>query len=184
MPTAVGWGEDEAMQWRSSRSAGPNLRRRLLGGALAGAAGTVALNVVTYLDMAARGRSASKTPAKTAGELSRRAGIDLAATNDKDADKKTARNRRQALGALLGYVTGVGVGMAYGAARPRLGAVAPPVAATGLGLAAMAGSDVPATALGVTDPRQWSMSSWASDIVPHLAYGLVVASAYDAVHAT
>ncbi len=170
------------MQWRSSQRAGPDLRWRLVNGALAGAAGTVALNVVTYLDMAVRGRAASKTPAKTAGELSRRAGIDLAGTVDEEPDKKqkkTASHRRQALGALLGYLTGLSVAMAYGAARPSLGTVARPVAATGLGLAAMAGSDIPASALGVTDPRRWSMSSWASDVVPHLAYGLVVAAAYD-----
>ena len=57
--------------------------------------------------------------------------------------------------------------------RKRLVASSPiPVA--GVGLAAMAGSDVPATRLGVTDPMSWSESSWASDIIPHLAYGVVV----------
>jgi hypothetical protein len=27
-------------------------------------------------------------------------------------------------------------------------------------------------AMGVSDPRKWSVSDWLSDLVPHLAYGL------------
>jgi hypothetical protein len=40
----------------------------------------------------------------------------------------------------------------------------------------MAGSNVPMTALGVTDPRSWGAAGWISDVVPHLAYGLVTAA--------
>lgn len=46
----------------------------------------------------------------------------------------------------------------------------------------MAGSDAPATALGVTDPRTWSRTAWLSDIVPHLVYGTVTASVYRSLH--
>ncbi len=49
-----------------------------------------------------------------------------------------------------------------------------------LGLGAMAGSGVPAAALGVTDPTTWGLDSWVSDIVPHLAYGFMTAAAYEA----
>ncbi len=49
-----------------------------------------------------------------------------------------------------------------------------------LGVGAMAGSDVPAAALGVTDPTTWDFNSWGSDIVPHLAYGVMTAVAYEA----
>ena len=45
----------------------------MLRGAAAGAAGTTALNVVTYLDMALRGRPASSTPANTVEKLAERA---------------------------------------------------------------------------------------------------------------
>jgi hypothetical protein len=31
-------------------------------------------------------------------------------------------------------------------------------------------------ALAVTDPRTWTPADWASDIVPHLAYGAVTAA--------
>lgn len=46
----------------------------LLRGAAAGAAGTTALNAVTYLDMAWRGRSSSTTPQQAVEELANRAG--------------------------------------------------------------------------------------------------------------
>ncbi len=73
---------------------------------------------------------------------------------------------------------GLGLGTPYGLLRP--GGVSTPLTGVTLGLAAMVASDVPATALGVTDPREWPASSWAADIVPHLAYGLFTALAYDA----
>jgi hypothetical protein len=58
-----------------------------------------------------------------------------------------------------------------------------PVWAAGplLGAAAMAGSDVPATALRVTDPTSWDPRSWVSDLVPHLVYGVTTASVYRAL---
>ena len=49
----------------------------LLSGAAAGAAGTTALNVITYLDIALRGRPTSSTPGKDGrghGEVVRRHG--------------------------------------------------------------------------------------------------------------
>ncbi len=44
--------------------------------------------------------------------------------------------------------------------------------------AALVGSNGPMTALGVTDPRTWSGSDWISDVVPHVAYGVVTAFAF------
>ena len=146
-------------------------------GAAAGAVGTVALNATTYADMVVRARPPSSVPSEVAGELAGKAGIDLSGS-DGDA---TAENRKSGLGALLGIGTGVGVGTAYGLVRPHLGrSVSIPSAAVALGLAAMAGSDVPAASLGVTDPTQWGANAWVSDLVPHLAYGLATAAAYEA----
>jgi xanthosine utilization system XapX-like protein len=149
------------------------MRRELLTGIAAGAVGTVALNVVTYLDMTVRGRPASSIPAQAAGKLADQAGLHL-------GEGAAAQNRKEGLGALLGYLTGLGVGLVYGGVRSRLPGVPLPVAAVGLGMAAMAGSDVPIAAMGLTDPREWNAASWASDIVPHLAYGLGTAAAYEA----
>ncbi len=148
------------------------LRDALLGTA-AGAVGTVALNATTYADMALRGRPSSSVPAEVAGKLAEKAGIEL-------SSDETGQNRKSGLGALSGYVVGLGVGTAYGLVRSHLGDVSKMRAGIVLGLAAMAGSDVPASALGVTDPTAWGPGSWVSDIVPHLAYGLVTAIAYDA----
>ena len=151
------------------------MRRALLLGVVAGAAGTAALNLATYLDMAGRGRPSSSVPADVAGELAGAAGVELASGEDED----TAGNRREGLGALLGIATGLGVGAAYGLLRAGLNRLPLPLAAAGVGAAAMAGSDLPATALGVTDPRTWPASSWAADLVPHLVYGVVTVATYD-----
>jgi hypothetical protein len=37
----------------------------------------------------------------------------------------------------------------------------------------MAATDGTMAALEVSDPRTWSPADWASDLVPHLIYGLV-----------
>ena len=140
-------------------------------GLAAGAAGTTALNVVTYVDMAVRGRPASSMPADAAEQLSGKAQLPLGEGDQRDA-------RKQGLGALLGYATGLAVGVSYGMLRSRM-RVPWPLAAVGLGALAMAGSDAPLTALGLTDPRDWPASSWLSDLAPHLAYGAVTAITYE-----
>ncbi len=155
--------------------------REILTGVAAGAVGTVALNATTYADMTLRGRPPSSVPAEVAAQLADKAGIDL---SGEGSDDNTAQNRQSGLGALMGFVTGLGVGTAYGLVRPRLRDVSVPRASVVLGLAAMAGSDLPAVALGVTDPREWDATSWASDIIPHLAYGLATAVAYEAFDGT
>jgi hypothetical protein len=152
--------------------------RPLLWGIDAGAVGTVALDAVSHLDMVVRARPASSLPAEVAGALADRAGVELAAGGN---DSEPAGNRRSGLGALLRYGVGLGVGGAYGLLRSRQPGLPPRAAAVGLGLAAMAASDLPATALGVTDPRTWGAAGWASDLLPHLAYGLATATVYEAL---
>jgi hypothetical protein len=148
------------------------MKDRMIAGLLAGAAGSTALNAVTYADMALRGRSSSEVPERLVDEISDRAGLEL-------GDDETASNRRQGLAALLGFGVGLGVGAVYGvAARPgtRRGVTAGALALT---VAALAASDGPVTALGLTDPREWPPEAWLSDLVPHLAYGVVTAVTYD-----
>lgn len=85
------------------------MRRELLVRVVAGAAGTVTLSMLAYLDMAVHGRPASQVPAQTAAELAESAGVEL---RGGDADGEVAQNRQSGLGALLG---GLGTGLAYGA---------------------------------------------------------------------
>jgi len=146
------------------------VRREVVAGLAAGAVGTVALNAASYFDMLGRARPASSLPADAAGKLTELADVDL-------GDEESAGTRREALGALLGIATGLGVGAAYGLIRGWV-RVPLPVAAVGLGAAAMAGSDIPMTALGLTDPREWDSASWAADVLPHLAFGAAAAVAY------
>jgi hypothetical protein len=150
------------------------MMRRLAAGAVAGSAGTMALNVVTYLDMLVRARPASGVPSTTASRLADAAGIRL-------GDGSTAGNRASALGGLLGNIAGLSVAVGYGLLRRFVRR--PPLlpAAVALGAAAMAASDTPAARTGATDPRTWGASGWLSDIVPHLVYGLATVASYEAV---
>jgi len=158
--------------------------RRIVHGVAAGAAGTAALNITTYMDMVLRGRGSSGVPAKVAGTLTQAVGLHLQAQADgsketSEAEKTKAQHRLSGLGALMGYATGLGVGVLYSLVRPYLGAVSFPLAGLALGAAAMAGSDVPATITGATDPKTWGASGWISDMVPHVIYGLVTVAAYE-----
>lgn len=141
----------------------------LWAGAAAGAAGTTALNVITYLDMAVRGRPASTTPDKTVKALARLFHLTVPGSGD------VMTNRIAGLGALTGYAAGIGIGVLLGIAcslgwRPgRLAATL--VAAVG----ALIGTNGPMMALGVTDPRTWSAVDWISDVIPHFGYGVVTA---------
>lgn len=130
------------------------------------------MNAVTYADMAWRGRAASQAPEQSIEKMAQK----LDATVPGEGD--TRENRLSGLGALSGIATGVAIGAAYGLldvvhVRPGLvkGSL---LAATTAILAA----NVPMAKLGISDPKTWSPQDWAADIVPHLAYGLVVAATF------
>jgi len=149
-------------------------------GAVAGAVGTVALDVTTYVDMAIRGRSSSGAPSQMISILAKTVGLPLSSQGVGSEDQ-TAQNRESGLGALLGYVNGLGVGVAYGLLRSRQDDIPIPVAGIGVGMAAMAASDIPLIALRVSNPKTWGFSGWAADAIPHLVYGLVTAIVYEAL---
>ncbi|MBW3613237.1 MAG: hypothetical protein KY392_05180 [Chloroflexi bacterium] len=147
---------------------------RILNGLMAGAAGTAALNTVTYLDMLARGRASSSVPADTVDRL-----VDTVGGEFGQDDQGQAR--RTAAGALVGYGAGLGIGTLYGTVEPTVRRLPLPVAGLLVGAVAMAGSDVPATITGATDPRRWTLSSWLADVVPHAVYGVVTVAVYRAL---
>jgi hypothetical protein len=147
--------------------------RQVTRGALAGAAGVTALNAATYADMALRGRPPSRTPGESVERISDKAGVDL------PGGPVEREHRVSGVGALSGIGAGVAVGAAYGLVRSwglRPGRGPATVLLT---LAAMAAGNGPLAMLQVSDPRQWSPSDWAADVLPHLAYGLVTAATYD-----
>jgi len=146
----------------------------MLRGAAAGAAGTSALNAVAYLDMVIRGRAASSTPEDTVGKLAATAHVTIPGEGD------VRRNRVQGLGPLMGLVAGIGVGVLGGLIRASGYRSAPPVGALLTTAGVMLAANGPMTVLGITDPRAWSRTDWISDVVPHLAYGVVVKSTLDA----
>ena len=152
----------------------PDDMRSLAKGLVAGAVGTELLNVTTYLDMALSGRSSSSTPQEDVQKLADRVGLDL-------GDASTAENRKTALGAVLGYVTGASIGVTYALARQVLPPLPIVPGAVVVGLAAMAATDASSAALGTTDPRSWSAHAWISDLIPHVAFGAGVVATYEAL---
>ncbi|MEZ0352257.1 hypothetical protein [Mycobacterium sp. pR1184] len=148
---------------------GKRLVPGLLCGAAAGAAGTTTLNVITYLDIAVRGRPTSSTPERTVDAMARLFGLTVPGSGD------VLANRISGLAALTGYAAGIGMGMVLGLAyalgwRPRL--VVAMLVASAL---ALVGTNGPMTVLGVTNPLTWSAVDWISDLIPHLGYGAVTA---------
>lgn len=144
-----------------------DLVRGVLHGAAAGAAGTTALNVVGYLDMAIRARPASTTPEVTVERLSQKLRLPVPGTGRK------RENRIMGLAPLTGIAAGVGMGVLLGLSRAvgwRPGMVVSGVTAT---VGALIGTNGPMTALGVTDPRTWGAKDWVADILPHVAYAAV-----------
>jgi hypothetical protein len=152
--------------------------KRLLRGAVAGAVGTAALNAATYADMALRGRPASTTPERSVEVLARKLGFDV-----RDGEGP-GRHRVQGTAALLGLTTGTTVGVGYAVADAAMGGALRerPVVISGLAVSvgALVAANGPMTVMGITDPRQWTVSDWLSDLLPHLAYGLVTTYTYAA----
>ncbi|MEC3992343.1 hypothetical protein VSR01_01790 [Actinacidiphila sp. DG2A-62] len=153
------------------------MMRTLTRGVLAGAAGTTALNTVTYTDMALRGRPSSSTPERVVDAMADRAGVAVPGSGDR------REARLSGLGALSGIAVGGGVG-AVGAALGRTGVRLPWWAGAAVtGALAMAASDVPVARFGISDPRTWSAADWLSDVLPHPAYGLVTYGAVSGAEA-
>jgi hypothetical protein len=145
-----------------------------LRGAAAGAAGTTALNAVTYLDMVVRGRGASSTPEQTVEALAQKAHVSIPGDDEKRS------NRVQGLGPITGLAAGVGMGVVVGLVRAAGYRSQPLVGTLLTTLGVLVAANGPMTVLGITDPRTWSATDWASDIVPHVAYAAVVKTTMDA----
>jgi hypothetical protein len=136
-------------------------------GMAAGAAGTAALNAATYVDMALRARPASDIPKRTVDQVAAKAGTSV------PGEGEQRDNRLEGIGALSGIATGVGVGAAVGLLGPLLDRLPRTVSALTVGALAMAAGNLPTINLGLSDPKQWSAADWASDAIPHVAYGVV-----------
>ncbi len=108
------------------------------------------------------------TPELTVEKLAQAAHVTIPGEGEK------RENRLAGLGPLSGLAPGIGVGALLGAgyaARRTPG----PVAGTLLcSIVVLLSANAPMTLLGIADPRIWSAADWASDIVPHLAYGATV----------
>ncbi|MGW4564544.1 hypothetical protein ACWEN3_19720, partial [Streptomyces sp. NPDC004561] len=121
--------------------------RSIARGCAAGAAGTTALNAVTYLDMALRARPSSGAPEAVVDKVTTKAGHPVPDSDGKD-------NRLTGLGALTGIAVGVGTGVAV-ALLHRAGVRVPVwLGGLGAGVLAMTLTDAPMAGLGISDPRR------------------------------
>jgi hypothetical protein len=84
-----------------------------VGGLVAGSVATLALEAITYGDMAVTGRPASSAPSDTAVRVAERLGIRLG-----EGSTDIAANRADGIGALMGHATGLVGGMLFGLTRP------------------------------------------------------------------
>ncbi|MER5604275.1 hypothetical protein [Streptomyces sp. NPDC002265] len=140
--------------------------RTIVRGCAAGAAGTTALNAVSYADMAWRGRPASSVPENLVDTIATRVGLPL-------RDSAAKGNRLIGLAALTGIALGSGMGAAVSLVH-QAGARMPVwLGGAVTGAVLMAVADVPIARLGLSDPHTWTTGDWASDVVPHLVFGLV-----------
>ena len=151
-----------------------SLRTNLVHGAVAGAAGTTALNAATYLDMALRARPASSTPEQTVERGAELMHVPL----PDDEDERSARS--SGLGSLLGAAAGVSAGLLLAAIRSTGHPRHPTTTMATAWVLAMLAGNGPMTALGVTDPRTWSRTDWTADILPHLAYAAAATATFEA----
>ncbi len=146
------------------------MTRAIRHGLMAGAAGTTALHAATYLDMALRGRAASRLPERTVEAVADACDVRI------PGGRASRAHRTTGIAALGGIGTGLAVGVAASAVRAA--GVRLPRAAGGLatGAAAMAVGNASPIAQGLTDPRDWTPADWASDALPHLAYGITTSA--------
>ena len=146
----------------------------LIQGLCAGAAGTTAINLTTYLDMFISGRPASSTPTTLVRRLAQEIGSCEFAQSEESAGPQT-QSKRSALGALLGYANGLGVAAVAAHVYPSTRSLGTLVNGVAIGAASMLASDLPIAKFGVSDPQTWSTSDWLRDAVPHFVYGYVTA---------
>ncbi|GAB2476200.1 hypothetical protein [Jatrophihabitans fulvus] len=137
-------------------------------GMLAGAAGATAKNAVSYLDQAVTQDAPPSSPQSSAVGGTAGAVTDAAPGQQSSA---VTGNRAAALGNLGGLGIGLGVGAVAGALRGDHATPNPVVAASAVGVAAMAVGNGLAAATGQSSAR--SGGNLARDLVAHLAYGAV-----------
>lgn len=141
--------------------------RPLLHGAVVGLAGTTALNVAGYAEIALLGRPISDTPGITVRTLAMKLHIRI------PGEGQVQENRVAGLGPLIGYTVGLGMGMTVALAQAGGWSRTPASRYAFATLLALTVTNAPIALLGISDPRTWTVSDWVSDIVPHVLYALV-----------
>ena len=150
--------------------------RGIAAGIVAGSVGTLALDIASYFDMISSGRAASETPSNLVAAMAKSFGYE-SLTEDSDE----AKNRRSALGAVLGYANGLTFGATHGLLHGIFRHLPWPVEGVIIGLASTAATDMLYAKYEVADPTTYTPTVWAYDIGFHMIYGLITAATLRAI---
>ena len=149
--------------------------QRVLLGIIAGAAGTMALDITTYGDMFLRGRppAASPPPSPVVWPIRSASGFRQRRDRGKSRQPSQCHRGPAWLRDRLRHRRRLRL------IRGRGGRIPTPLAGTAVGILAMVASDLPIALSGASDPRTWTPVDWLSDLIPHLVYGLVTVQTYE-----
>ncbi|MFB7177297.1 hypothetical protein ACFCYI_06285 [Streptomyces sp. NPDC056257] len=151
--------------------------RPIVHGAVAGLAGTTALNMAGYVDIVLRGRPISDTPEITVRSLAEKLHVRI------PGDDEIRENRVAGLGPLMGYTVGMGMGVALSLVQA---AGLLPTKTSRYAFAsvfALTVTNVPIFILGISDPRTWTAADWVSDIIPHGVFAVVTVGVIEKLEA-
>ncbi|MFE2477885.1 hypothetical protein [Streptomyces sp. NPDC059389] len=154
-----------------------SLVRPILHGAVAGLAGTTALNMAGYVDVVLRGRPISDTPEITVRTLAARLRIRI------PGDDRIRENRVAGLGPLIGYAVGTGMGVALSLSQAAGWLPTKTSRYAAASLFALTVTNMPIFLLGISDPRTWTASDWVSDIIPHGLFAVVAVQVIEKLEA-
>lgn len=161
------------------------IARNAMTGAVAGAVGTLAMDLVWYARHRAQGGQQSFTDWDTATADSFDEAGAPARVGKKVADAADVELPDEAAGTttnVVHWLTGVGYGMAHGLLRNGRGMVSSGLA-TGAG--AFANSYVTLGAMGLYKPIwEYDAETLRKDLTAHLAYGLATSAAYTLLSAS
>ncbi|MFE2547458.1 hypothetical protein ACFXGI_02690 [Streptomyces sp. NPDC059355] len=154
-----------------------SVTRPVLHGAVAGLAGTTALNMAGYVDIVFRGRPISDTPEITVRTLAAKLHVRI------PGDEQIQENRIAGLGPLTGYAVGMGMGVALSLAQAAGWLPTKASRYAVASLFALTVTNMPIFLLGISDPRTWAPSDWVSDIIPHGLFAVVTVQAIEKLEA-
>jgi len=166
------------------------LANRIVAGLVAGACGSIALTATAGLDALIRGEAPRWLPGEVGHKMADELGLPLdydldsaeetAGIDARDVTERIGR-REEALGTLLSVANRLAIGLVYGMVRKIL--PRPPwwLAGGALGGVSMVAGDYSAIWSDDDSKPRRTGTDWLADVMPHMAYGVTTAIAFEAI---